>query len=101
MRIIVFGGSGTIGSAAASRLNEAGHEVLTASRSGQHTVDTTDPDSVQALFEHLGTVDAVVSAIGGGPFVPTPEATPGQVQEGLAGKLAGQMNLVIKVAIHR
>lgn len=96
MRIAVFGGNGTIGSAAASRLSEAGHEVITASRSGEHTVDTTDPDSVQALFERLGTVDAVVSAIGGGPFVPTPQASPEQVQEGLSGKLAGQMNLVIK-----
>ena len=96
MRIIVFGGSGTIGSAVVSRLSEAGHDVITASRSGEHTVDTTDPDSVQALFERLGTVDAVVSAIGGGPFVPTPQATTEQVHEGLSGKLAGQMNLVLK-----
>lgn len=96
MRIALFGGSGTIGSAVASRFTEAGHEVITASRSNQHRVDTTDPDSIQALFEKLGPVDAVVSAIGGGPFVPTPDATPEQVQEGLAGKLAGQMNLVIK-----
>jgi NAD(P)-dependent dehydrogenase (short-subunit alcohol dehydrogenase family) len=96
MRIVIFGGSGTIGSAVTSRLTEAGHEVVTASRSGEHTVDTSDPESVQALFERLGEVDAVVSAIGGGPFVPTPEASPEQVQQGLSGKLAGQMNLVIK-----
>jgi NAD(P)-dependent dehydrogenase (short-subunit alcohol dehydrogenase family) len=96
MRIVVFGGSGTIGSAVTSRLTEAGHEVITASRSREQKVDTTDPESVQALFQRLGEVDAVVSAIGGGPFAPTPEATPEQVQEGLSGKLAGQMNLVIK-----
>ncbi len=96
MRIVIFGGSGTIGSAVASRLGEAGHEVVTASRSGQHRVDITDPESVQALFERLGKVDAVVSAVGGGPFVSTPEASPEQVQEGLSGKLAGQMNVVLK-----
>ncbi|WP_280496303.1 NAD-dependent epimerase/dehydratase family protein [Nocardia asiatica] len=57
--MIVIGASGTIGSAVVAAL-EPNHEVVRASRRGPVRVDMDDAASIDALFETVRDVDAVV-----------------------------------------
>ena len=66
MKVLVVGGTGTIGRAVADALRAEGHEVVSAERSGGDLrVDITSPESVRALFAQAGRVDAIVSCAGG------------------------------------
>jgi NAD(P)-dependent dehydrogenase (short-subunit alcohol dehydrogenase family) len=94
MRILVVGGSGTIGKAVAAAL-EGGHEVLSASRSsGDYRVDISSPESITELFRQVGKVDAVMSCAGNAAFRPLAELTDADFALGLDDKLMGQVNLV-------
>lgn len=95
MRILVVGGSGTIGSAVVEALRDR-HEVITASRRADIAVDMTDPASVDAMFGRVGEVDAVVCTGGGAPFVALAQASPTDFAMGFADKLGGQINLVLR-----
>jgi nucleoside-diphosphate-sugar epimerase len=56
MRVLVIGGSGTIGAAVVKALH--GHEVLSAHRgSGDLRVDITSVESIRQVFEKAGQVD--------------------------------------------
>ena len=54
-------------------LSERGHDVVRASRTSSHPVDATDPGSIARLFGSVGTVDAVVAALGSAPYKPLSE----------------------------
>lgn len=95
MRILVVGGSGTVGQAAVNELSRR-HEIVKAGRSsGDVTVDLMDEASVRAMYKHVGKVDAVVSAAGHVHFGPVAEMTPEQFRKGINDKLMGQVNLVL------
>lgn len=65
MKIIIIGASGTVGRAVTEALSRR-HEVIRVGRTqGDEQVDITSQASVQALFEKVGRVDAIVSASGG------------------------------------
>lgn len=100
MRVLVVGASGTIGRAVVDALTTAGDDVVAVSRSTEPAVDLTDTSSIDALFGQVGKFDAVVSATGTAPFVPTPEATQEQFAQGIAGKLTSQINLVLHALRH-
>jgi NAD(P)-dependent dehydrogenase (short-subunit alcohol dehydrogenase family) len=94
MRIIVIGGSGTIGREVAKAL-DTNHEVVTASRSGGILrVDIADPESVAALFRDAGTFDAVVCAAGSARFGPLDDLEYEDFLFSFRNKLMGQINLV-------
>lgn len=93
MRIVVVGGTGTIGKAVAAALSD-GHEVLVASRRSKIRVDITDVDSIRAMYREVGRVDAVVSASGEARFRPLAELTDEDFDYSLRHKLMGQVNLV-------
>lgn len=93
MRIVVVGGTGTIGRAVVAALSRE-HEVLTASRRSKIHVDIVDPDSIRAMYRETGRVDAVVSACGDARFRPLPELTDADFEYSLRHKLMGQVNLV-------
>jgi len=94
MRVVVIGASGTIGKEVAAALQER-HEVVRASRSsGDFRVDITNPESVKALFEAVGPVEAVVCVAGGGAWKPLSELTDADFAFSLSYKLMGQVNLV-------
>jgi NAD(P)-dependent dehydrogenase (short-subunit alcohol dehydrogenase family) len=94
MRIIVVGGTGTIGKEVADALKKK-HEVVTVGRThGDHHVDIASKDSIRRMFDKLGPFDALVSTAGtaaGGAF---PELTDDQFKLSLDNKLMGQVNLV-------
>ncbi|MFV0284859.1 MAG: short chain dehydrogenase [Demequina sp.] len=92
MRILIIG-TGHVGRAARAAL-EASHDVIVASRSTTPAVDITDQASIQALFETVGTVDAVVTTVGKVPFKPLADLTRDDLEAGLAGKVLSQIDVV-------
>ncbi|SRR5712691_5577770 len=94
MRILVVGATGTIGRAVCDALSPR-HEVVRASRhQSALTVDIAQPDSIRALYQAVGRVDAVVSAAGEARFAPLVALRDEDFAFSLANKLMGQVNLV-------
>lgn len=94
MRVILVGGTGTIGREVATALRP-NHEVLLAARSGAELqVDIADPESVAAMFRQAGTFDAVVSAAGSARFGPLDDLEYDDFLFSFRSKLMGQVNLV-------
>jgi len=94
MRVILIGGSGTIGREVAKAL-EANNEVVTASRNGGALqVDIANPESVAAMFRSAGAVDAVVCTAGSARFGPLDDLEYEDFLFSFRNKLMGQINLV-------
>lgn len=94
MKILIVGGTGTIGSAVVETLRPQ-HEVVAAGHSsGDVQVDLADPLSIEALFETVGEVDAVVSCAGEAVFGPLDNLSDDDFALSLSNKLMGQVNLV-------
>lgn len=74
MKIIVIGATGTIGSAIVAALRGK-HDVIAASRKGEHEVDIKDVASIAALFDKHRDANAVLCAAGGGAWKPLAELT--------------------------
>ncbi len=95
MKIVVIGGTGTIGRAIVEEMQPR-HEIVAAGRShGDRQVDITDPASVQALFDHIGRFDALIAATGNLHFGPVTETTAEQFNVGLQDKLLGQIRVAL------
>lgn len=95
MKIVVVGAEGDIGQAACTELGGR-HEVIKAGRfRGEVQVDIADPESVQAMYQKIGKVDAVVSTAGDVHFGPLGSMTRDDFMVGLKQKVMGQVNLVL------
>ncbi len=95
MKILLIGAGGTIGQAAVQALGSR-HEIVSAGRhSGQHRADLSQPDSLVALLEAVGRVDAIISTAGNLHFGPLTEMTAEQFNLGLQDKLLGQVQLAL------
>ena len=95
MRVLHIGATGTIGEAVAGAIEAAGHDVVRVGHtSGDHTVDLADPSSIEALYDEVGTVDAVVCTAGVAEFGPVDELGDEGYEKSIANKLMGQVNLV-------
>ncbi|MDH6541599.1 NAD(P)-dependent dehydrogenase (short-subunit alcohol dehydrogenase family) [Streptomyces sp. SPB4] len=95
LKVLLIGAGGTLGRAVHTALRERGHEVVTASRKDADVrVDITDPESVRAMYEAVGPVDAVACAAGSVPWRPLGELTTADVRAGLEGKAVSQIELV-------
>ncbi|MFF3007823.1 short chain dehydrogenase [Kitasatospora sp. NPDC057940] len=99
MKVLVIGATGTVGSAVVSAL-EAAHHVVKASRGGPVTVDLEDPTSLDALFDEVSGLDAVVCCAASGPLVDLVSATDGEFAEGMRAKLLGQVALARRAVRH-
>ncbi len=94
MRVILVGGTGTIGREVARALGTH-HEVLIAARSGAELqVDIVEPASVEAMFKGAGSFDAVVSTAGSARFGPLDDLGYDDFLFSCRNKLMGQVNLV-------
>ncbi|MEU2199112.1 short chain dehydrogenase [Isoptericola sp. NPDC019482] len=94
-KVLVVGASGLVGRAVAANL-EADHTVVRASRSsGDVRVDVLDPSSVQAMFETVGEVDAIVTVTGRQAYGPLSAITSEEIALGLTDKVMGQINVVL------
>ena len=95
MKIVIIGASGTVGRAVSEELSRR-HEVIRVGRTqGDYQVDITSQASVQALFEKIGPVDAIVSASGGLYFGPLATMKDSDFNQGLQDKLLGQVRLAL------
>ena len=95
MKIIIVGAAGTVGGTAVDALSGR-HEVIRVGKtSGDVQMDIEDIDSIRAMYEQVGKVDAVVSAVGHVHFGPVHEMTSDQFMEGINGKVLPQVNLVL------
>jgi NAD(P)-dependent dehydrogenase (short-subunit alcohol dehydrogenase family) len=94
MRILIIGPQGTIGREIVKAL--AGeHEVIGASRKdGDITVDIREPESIRAMYEKAGRLDAVISAAGSGAWKPLEALLDDDFDVSLRYKLMGQVNVV-------
>jgi NAD(P)-dependent dehydrogenase (short-subunit alcohol dehydrogenase family) len=93
--VILIGAQGKMGQAALSGLGK--HKVITASRSGEgcdFQVDITSRESIERLYQNVGTFDAVVNTAGFCEYAPFGEMSDEQWQTTIQSKLMGQINLV-------
>ena len=94
MKILIIGGEGTIGKKVSSHFLKK-HEVLIAGRnSGDIVVDIVNSQSIEAMFESIGNVDAVVCIAGDAKWAAFDSMTEEDFYLGLKSKLMGQVNLV-------
>ena len=103
MRILVIGATGTVGqnvvralSAHHEKVGQGQLEIISASRSStEHPVDCRDDASVAALFDSIGTVDAVVSTIGGAKWASASDAGLETYASTVNGKLLCQVRITL------
>jgi NAD(P)-dependent dehydrogenase (short-subunit alcohol dehydrogenase family) len=94
MKILIIGGKGTIGKKVSDHFSK-NHDVLIAGRnSGDISVDITDNQLIEAMFESAGKVDAVVCIAGEAKWAAFDSMTEEDFYIGLKNKLMGQVNLV-------
>lgn len=95
MRIILVGAGGDIGRAVCDQLGQR-HEVIAVGRSrGDLRVDMADRASVEAMYDKVGRVDAVISTAGDVHFAPLQGFSTEDFLIGLRHKVMGQINLVL------
>ena len=93
--VILIGAQGKMGQAALSGLGK--HKVITTSRSGEgcdFQVDITSRESIERLYQNVGSFDAVVNTAGYCEYAPFGEMSDEQWQTTIQSKLMGQINLV-------
>jgi len=96
VKIIVIGANGAVGKTAVDALSSR-HEVIKVGRSsGDVQADIEDVDSIRAMYQQVGKVDAVVSAVGHGHFGKVDAMTSEQFMKGINHKLLPQVNLVLE-----
>lgn len=94
MRVVIIGATGTIGTAIAQALSDR-HEVIPVARTrGKYQVDLASKESIQRLFEVIGSFDALISAAGQSRWAPLEALSDEDFQLSLSNKLMGQVNLV-------
>ncbi|WP_420603946.1 short chain dehydrogenase [Flagellimonas sp.] len=94
MRILIIGGNGTIGKTVVSHF-EKDNEVLIAGRSsGDVNVDIANSQSIKAMFEKTGKLDAIICVAGEAKWNDFDKLTEEDYYVGLKSKLMGQVNLV-------
>ncbi len=95
MKILLIGASGTVGSAIERELGSR-HEIVRIGRnSGDERVEISDSASIRALFERVGSFDALICAAGSVKFVPLADMSEADFALGLQDKLMGQVNLLL------
>lgn len=94
MRILVIGGTGTIGSAVVAALKPRHDVIVVGQKNGTYQVDLASPDSIAKLFHTVGRFDALVSTAGRAAFAGLEQLTDADFQLSLSNKLMGQVNLV-------
>jgi NAD(P)-dependent dehydrogenase (short-subunit alcohol dehydrogenase family) len=96
MKIIIVGAAGTVGKTVVEALSGR-HEVIRVGRtSGDVRMDIEDIDSIRTMYQQVGNVDAVVSAVGQVHFGPVHEMTSEQFMTGINKKVLPQVNLVLE-----
>lgn len=94
MKILIIGGNGTVGKKVSAHFAKK-HEVFIAGRhSCDVRVDIGDASSIEAMFDSIKKLDAVLCIAGEAKWAPFDSMTEDDFYIGLKSKLMGQVNLV-------
>jgi NAD(P)-dependent dehydrogenase (short-subunit alcohol dehydrogenase family) len=100
MRVLVIGAKGSVGQTAVHALQDR-NEIIAVGRShGDIRVDVEDVESIRAMYEQAGKVDAVVIAIGHGHFGNVADMTGELWMKGILHKVLPQVNVVLEGIQH-
>jgi NAD(P)-dependent dehydrogenase (short-subunit alcohol dehydrogenase family) len=95
MKIIIVGATGTMGTHLVKAL-ENEHEIIkVASQGADIDADITSTESIDKMFQQVGSFDALISTAGPtfvGPWTKLNDTT---FRQGVEGKMMGQINLVL------
>jgi len=92
MKILLIGATGMIGKAVTEELKE--HNIIkVGNKGGDYQVDIESQSSIEALFEHVGQVDAIISTTGLIAFAPLDALTDEQYAMTVNNKILGHINL--------
>jgi NAD(P)-dependent dehydrogenase (short-subunit alcohol dehydrogenase family) len=94
MKILIVGGTGTIGTKVCEHLSRKHDVTIACKHSGDLTVDIADSQSIRAMYEAVGKVDAVICIAGEAKWTAFDSLTEEDFYIGLRSKLMGQVNLV-------
>lgn len=94
MRILIIGGKGTIGSKVTTHFSEQNDLITAGRKSGDITVDISDSNSIQSMFDKTGQIDALICIAGEAKWADFNDLTEEDYYIGLRSKLMGQVNLV-------
>jgi len=94
MKILAIGANGVVGKAVVKQLAQEHEVVAVGHSSGALTVDIESKESILALYEKVGRVDAIVCMAGNGEMGSLEEMPDSGYQTVLNNKLMGQVNLV-------
>lgn len=100
MKILLVGSGGHVGGVARAELEKRGHEVIGVTRSTDPAVDTSDPASISRLLAEVGTVDAIIVAVGSAAFRPVTDLTREDYLAALTSKALGQVEFVTQGLDH-
>lgn len=94
MKLLIIGGNGTIGNKVSSYYKENNEVIIAARTNGDVNVDIASSDSIKAMFEKVGKVDAIVCIAGEAKWADFNDLTEEDYYIGLRSKLMGQVNVV-------
>jgi NAD(P)-dependent dehydrogenase (short-subunit alcohol dehydrogenase family) len=95
MKIAIVGASGAVGRTAVDALSGR-HEIIRVGRNGGDVqMDIEEESSIRSMYEKVGKIDAIVSAVGHVHFGPVDEMTGKNLMDSIAGKAMPQINLVL------
>lgn len=94
MKILIIGGTGTIGRRVAAHYATSSEIIVAGSNSGDIKVNIEDSSSIEDLFQRTGSVDAVVATTGKSKWAPFNEISEEDYYYGFRNKLMGQVNIV-------
>ncbi len=94
MKILVVGGNGTIGKKVVESLSQKADVIVGGRNSGDVTIDLADSKSILAMYDQIGTVDAIVCTAGEAKWAPFDDLSEEDFYIGIKSKLMGQVNLV-------
>lgn len=100
MKILIVGGTGTIGQAVVDELKPRHEMIIVGHSHGDIKVDMTDAQSIAAMFARTGHIDALIVTTGQVKFVKLAEMSAETYQFGLQHKLMGQVNLALAAINH-
>lgn len=94
MRILIIGGSGTLGKTLVSYFSQD-CDVITAGRnSGDFQVDIAQGKSIEAMLKKTGQLNAIICVAGEAKWADFDELSEEDYYLGIRSKLMGQVNLV-------
>jgi len=95
MKVIVIGGTGTIGKAVVKELQQRHEVILAGHQSGDIQIELEDNASIEKMYQTNPGLDAVIATTGRVHFAEMSAMSAQDYFVGLNSKLMGQVNLVL------